>query len=83
MPILSRIIFPRMLAALALTVALAGCESAIDFKNPAGVRLSAPTTAFSPSLYGPPGGVAPPHGRTAAERAAANRYYSGPRGEEF
>ncbi|WP_171052542.1 hypothetical protein [Ruegeria sediminis] len=51
---------------------------------------SAVLSACQPAATGPdtgieglPGGLAPAHGRTPEERAAANAYYYGPRGDEF
>jgi len=61
-----------------LSWAVAACEADIDFRNPGGTKVKSTT-----SIFGPPGGVAPPPGRTPEERAARRDYYRGPRGDEF
>lgn len=63
-------IFARVLLALAL-ISLAACEPTASM-----------SVAAAPSAN-PVGGLAPPPGRTSAERQARKDYYRGPRGNEF
>lgn len=72
---------PRSLWAILMLVlawSLAGCEANIDFRGQGGTKITSTRTVF-----GPPGGLPPPPGRTAEERAARRDYYRGPRGAEF
>jgi len=69
----------RVIGAAIVIGGLSACQSQIDFKSPQGTQIYAPKTPVA----GPPGGVGPPPGRTAAERQARKTYYGGPRGEEW
>jgi hypothetical protein len=61
-----------------VAIGLTGCEPT------AGIQTSASAqTSSSASDFGPVGGIAPPPGRTDAERRARRDYMRGPRGNEF
>lgn len=68
----------QALVPILLALALAGCETELDFKDPRGLRIGDTNTG-----WGRPGGLPPASGRTDAERQARRDYYSGPRGDEF
>ncbi|MEY8842709.1 hypothetical protein AB9K41_27070 [Cribrihabitans sp. XS_ASV171] len=60
---------------LAAVVVLGACQTTTSGTARIGVSTQISTDSR--------GGIAPAHGRTAQERAAARDYYRGPRGDEW
>lgn len=82
---------PKLLLLPLLLVALAACDpyAPTEYSAPAGpsgVRVSGSAAIGVSSdglLSNSYGGSGPPPGRTPAEREARQKYYQGPRGNEF
>lgn len=70
---------PLFLSLSAALVLLTACESQIDFRGPGPTQVKTTRSVFD----APAPVVAPPPGRSSAQRSARRDYYGGPRGQEF